>query len=142
MSRRNSGTESSDSRVLSVRQPWAWAIVAGHKDVENRTWSTTYRGRVFIHASLKPAQEGFAFCNRLGVDPPTDLTGGAVIGSVEIYEVAEASSSPWWIRGNTAWLLRAPLMLVRPVPLKGKLGIFRPSPSDARRLRRGATATT
>ena len=23
---------------LSIRQPWAWAIVKGAKDVENRKW--------------------------------------------------------------------------------------------------------
>jgi len=36
---------------LSVRQPWAWLIVNGHKDVENRTWSTQHRGDILIHAS-------------------------------------------------------------------------------------------
>lgn len=34
-------------RVLSIQQPWAWAIAAGHKRVENRSWSTRYRGVVF-----------------------------------------------------------------------------------------------
>jgi hypothetical protein len=31
--------------ALSVRQPWAWLIVNGYKDVENRSWTTHYRGR-------------------------------------------------------------------------------------------------
>ena len=31
-------------KILSVRQPWAWLIVAGHKDIENRKWRTSYRG--------------------------------------------------------------------------------------------------
>ena len=40
-------------RVLTVRQPWAWAIVHGGKDVENRARSLgPYRGPVAIHASL------------------------------------------------------------------------------------------
>ena len=38
---------------LSVQQPWAWLIVAGHKTIENRTWYTRYRGRIAIHASAK-----------------------------------------------------------------------------------------
>jgi len=39
-------------RVLTVRQPWAWAIVHGGKDIENRTRNLagTYRGPVAIHA--------------------------------------------------------------------------------------------
>ena len=40
-------------KALSVRQPWAELIVAGLKDVENRTWRTDYRGPVLIHAGMK-----------------------------------------------------------------------------------------
>jgi hypothetical protein len=38
-------------KALSIRQPWAWLIVKGYKDIENRTWATKLRGRVFVHAS-------------------------------------------------------------------------------------------
>src|SRR6267378_3713180 len=38
-------------KIISIRQPWASLIVSGVKDVENRTWSTRYRGPVLIHAS-------------------------------------------------------------------------------------------
>jgi hypothetical protein len=43
-------------RVLTVRQPWAWAIVHGGKDVENRGRNIAggYRGPVAIHAGLAP----------------------------------------------------------------------------------------
>lgn len=37
-------------KVLSVRQPWAYLIIAGFKDVENRNWKTEYRGPLYIHA--------------------------------------------------------------------------------------------
>lgn len=40
-------------KVLSIRQPWAWLICAGYKDVENRDWRTNYRGRILIHAPKK-----------------------------------------------------------------------------------------
>lgn len=40
-------------KVLSVKQPFAYLICAGIKDVENRTWKTKYRGRVLIHSSAK-----------------------------------------------------------------------------------------
>lgn len=39
------------TRGLTVVEPWAWAIAAGHKSVENRTWSTPFRGRFAIHSS-------------------------------------------------------------------------------------------
>jgi len=46
--------------ALTIRQPWAWAIVEGparldgahdRKDIENRVWSTTLRGPFLIHAA-------------------------------------------------------------------------------------------
>ena len=37
--------------ALSVRQPWAWALLHGGKTIENRTWRRHYRGRIWIHAS-------------------------------------------------------------------------------------------
>lgn len=49
-------------RILTVRQPWAWAIVQGGKDVENRTRNIAgdYRGLVAIHAAqaLVPCRLG------------------------------------------------------------------------------------
>jgi ASCH domain len=47
-------------RVLSMKQPWAWAIVSGLKHVENRSWKTPYRGTVYIHASRQPDPWGMA----------------------------------------------------------------------------------
>ena len=43
--------------VLTVRQPWASAIICVGRDVENRTWSTSYRGLLYIRAgmALEPA---------------------------------------------------------------------------------------
>ena len=39
--------------ALSVRQPWAWAIIAGRKHIENRTRRTAVRGRIAIHSSQR-----------------------------------------------------------------------------------------
>ena len=38
-------------KALSIRQPWAWLIVCGHKPLENRSWPTPYRGPLLIHAA-------------------------------------------------------------------------------------------
>ena len=38
-------------KTLSIKQPYATLICAGVKRVENRTWTTDYRGRLLIHAS-------------------------------------------------------------------------------------------
>jgi len=51
-------------KALSVRQPWAWALVTkiegspvGDKIVENRTWPHSYRGPLLIVSSRKPAMD-------------------------------------------------------------------------------------
>jgi len=41
-------------KCLSIRNPYAYLISAGCKDVENRNWKTSYRGRIFIHVSGNP----------------------------------------------------------------------------------------
>lgn len=39
-------------KALTIRQPWAWAIVHGPKRLENRDWpGCSYRGPILIHAS-------------------------------------------------------------------------------------------
>lgn len=41
-------------KALTIKQPWASLIMECGKDVENRSWSTSFRGRVAIHSSKKP----------------------------------------------------------------------------------------
>jgi hypothetical protein len=45
-------------RILTVRQPWAWAIIHGGKDIENRVRNIAgdYRGPVAIHAARADAE--------------------------------------------------------------------------------------
>ena len=64
-------------RILTVKQPWAWAIIHGQKDVENRTKSLgPYRGPVAIHAGLvKPDHE--AIVKVTVVAPPPQFQGSA-----------------------------------------------------------------
>lgn len=38
-------------KAISIKQPWAYLIASGIKDIENRTWKTSYRGKVLIHCS-------------------------------------------------------------------------------------------
>lgn len=48
-----------EMRILTVRQPWAWAIIHGSKDVENRVRNIAgdYRGPIAIHAGAAYASE-------------------------------------------------------------------------------------
>jgi len=46
-------------KALSIRQPWAWAIIHAGKDVENRTWKTKMTGEFLVHASKSFDHEGY-----------------------------------------------------------------------------------
>lgn len=119
-------------RILSIRQPYVWAILAGHKRVENRSWSTPYRGPVLLHASLRLDQEGAHWMQadmRLRV--PAELPVGGVIGVCTLVDVIEEDKGrrfgPWFC-GPYGWVLRDPVALREPVGLAGKLKLWKASP--------------
>jgi len=45
-------------KAITIKQPWAWAIAHGGKDIENRTWGTSYTGLLAIHAGAAWAEPG------------------------------------------------------------------------------------
>lgn len=118
--------------ALSVRQPWAWLIIHGGKDIENRTWYTGRRGRVAIHASksMRPAEYEAAVDTIIALQAPCcslphieDLQLGGIVGSVEIVDCVRESGSPWHAPGQWGFVLRDP----QPQPYqpwKGQLGFF------------------
>ena len=38
-------------KVLSIKEPFATLIKEGKKKIETRSWKTSYRGELYIHAS-------------------------------------------------------------------------------------------
>ena len=46
-------------KTLSVRNPQSYLICTGIKDVENRSWSTDYRGELYIHSSGRQDYDRF-----------------------------------------------------------------------------------
>lgn len=123
-------------RALSVRQPWAYAIISLGKDIENRDWPTRFRGEVCVHASKGMTRGDYEDCLATvhgvsetrpfpsGVVFPAfdDLQRGGIIGVVEIVGCVERSSSPWFFGRYGFELCNA-----RPVPfipVRGALGFF------------------
>jgi hypothetical protein len=106
--------------ALSLRPPWAWAIIHAGKDVENRSRRCHFRGRFLVHASLEMSPDDFeqaaqalAAAGEKDLLPRQDeFATGGIIGSVELVEVAERCDSPWYAPGSFAWVLRNP----RPLP--------------------------
>lgn len=107
-------------KILSIKQPWAWLIINGGKDIENRKWKTNFRGRFLVHSSKSDDRDAMRwFVEKYN---PDDLIRGAIIGSVELVDVVDRSSSPWF-QGPFGFVLKDP----RPEVIrfrKGKLGFY------------------
>ena len=116
--------------VLSVRQPWASLIVWGLKTVELRSWTTPFRGQLFIQAA-KAVDE--AAMRRFGNQ---DLPVGAIVGSVSVTTIEPLTPVRWaelaeWHLdagqhqpGCFAWHFANPRPLDPPIVCRGNRGLF------------------
>jgi hypothetical protein len=91
-------------KAITLRQPWAWLVFNGHKDIENRSWPTKHRGEILIHASshkvTKEEYEDFPDeCRAAKIKnyPAIDeFKTGGIVGSVEIVDCVQKSRSRWF----------------------------------------------
>ena len=140
-------------RAITVRQPWAWAIVHGGKDVENRTRNIAggYRGPVAIHVSqsidyavmgnpgpqLSAAADAYRDANpdpRYGA--PWFHHTGHIIGIVDLVhvhpdctELVEGfghtpTCSAWAMSDHWHLHFDNPRPLATPILYKGRLGLW------------------
>jgi len=92
-------------KALSVKQPWASLIAHNIKDIENRTWKTNFRGRVYIHSTAKEAGTIFELLNPYQHSEVIDymhynnelidLKFSAIIGEVDIVDCVINHPSIW-----------------------------------------------
>jgi hypothetical protein len=128
-------------KCLSIRAPWWSWILEGGKDIENRSWSTDFRGTILVHASLfsnrtvieenaklaKAISKTVRKKHRLKLPQPFDFDAvrpllGHVVGSVDIVDCVTKSKSAWY-GGEFGFVLRNPVLL-KPFLVKGALGLF------------------
>ena len=116
--------------TLSVRQPWAWLIINGYKDIENRSFVCHKRGTIALHASTTQTKKEYAAALALIADrglnitlpPIEELVTGAIVGLVDIVDCVTESDSPWFT-GEYGWVLANPRQGI-PQPQKGQQGFF------------------
>jgi len=121
-------------KALSVKQPWAWAIIHGGKTIENRSRRTHFRGTIAIHASAQPRRE-WEFPTRAASPPSEDeWVLGAIIGFADLVDCVEQHRSEWF-GGPFGYVLAKPRPLQTPVPCKGALGFWNVPPNVLRRCR-------
>lgn len=114
-------------KALSILQPWAWLIVNGHKNIENRKWRTAYRGPVLIHAGKTYGKIDYEadvehYRRKFGQLPPREEMIGGIVGIATIVDCVSHSESEWF-NGPYGFVLRD----AKPLPFrpyKGQLGFF------------------
>ncbi len=120
--------------ALSVRQPWAWAIIHGGKMIENRSLGSIRAGRmttgmICIHAATGMKEDEYRYAHwrlaRHGVacPRPDQLIRGGIIGTVEVTGIITESDSEWF--GGEAGLTLANPSAIEPIPSTGALGYFK-----------------
>jgi hypothetical protein len=141
--------------ALSIKQPWAWLICKGFKDIENRDWfigrkvasgAVNFRIQlpqiIYVHAGKKVDSESWChiedYPENYGLDreefaqsdfyqkQQNIIDGcGAIIGEVTITGCVTESKSPWFT-GKYGFTLTDPVLYSKPVLCKGQLGFFKP----------------
>jgi hypothetical protein len=138
-------------KALSIKQPWASLIAHGIKDIENRTWRTKFRGRIYIHASAPKKFNVQMSDEQTTLALPVlqsafdgKMPFGAIIGEVDIIECVLNHDSIWAeqmafdvcpetgihiLRRNQKyiwnWVLANPLLYDQPIEnVKGSLSLW------------------
>jgi hypothetical protein len=140
-------------KAISIRQPYAALVVAGIKNIENRTWATRYRGPLAICASKAMSADDVQFerqwCRENGIPFPEPLLRGGIIGIADLVGIFRPAKNPenaafecdgvlyemllpsdqlpdsmdWYVEGAIGWVLANPRP-VKFVKYRGKLGLF------------------
>lgn len=130
-------------KALSLTQPFATLLASGQKKIETRSWQTSYRGRLAIHASkgfpsdcqelcyIRPFAQALA---TIGFDRPDQLPRGAIVGLGTLVDchmtiIARQAISETecafgdYGAGRFAFFF-SDLLRVEPIPCKGALGFW------------------
>lgn len=119
-------------KCLSICQPFAELIIQNKKTIELRKWNTSFRGEFLVHAPIKIRKKDY---KKLKIEE--NLTTGAIIGKVELYDVKKYESlkeiqidkkkhhaSIGSQEKRFGFILKNAKPFRVPIPWKGQLGFF------------------
>jgi hypothetical protein len=134
-------------KALTICQPYAQLIVDRQKLVENRSWSTNHRGRIYIHAGKSVewlCPEHHQHDRRCNYGYALEqMPFGAIVGTADLVDCvwhdAIWKAGPYgdrlrrtypWIQthphtnGPWCWILERAVKLEQPIPWRGAQGLF------------------
>ena len=126
-------------KVLSIKEPFATLIKDKEKHIETRSWKTTYRGELYIHASLtkyKNESMDNSYIDSLIKDKT--LNYGYIICKCKLVDCIKIDKSFQekiaknekeyklgdYTEGRYAWILEDIEVLSSKIKAKGKLNIW------------------
>jgi hypothetical protein len=124
-------------KALTLKPSWAHCVAHGPKRIENRGWSTDYRGWLWLHAGATETMpehattEACAEAYGFALPLPPLIQRGAIVAVVELVgvlaspEVSRESLKPWETNGGYAWQFGRVERVV-PMPCRGRLGLWMP----------------
>ena len=117
-------------KVLTLKQPWATLISEGIKEYEFRSWKTSYRGKLLIHAGVSIDKEEIKKYNY-------DYPKSRIVALVELIDcikidnnfnkmIKDKNSIVYGSkdREGYAWKLRLIKKIDDNKEIKGKLGLW------------------
>jgi hypothetical protein len=124
-----------EMRAICVKQPWAWFIVNGYKDVENRNSEPPVAriGQPVIIVASKRRVTKADYADFLDTvkdlkirrypKSVDDFIYGAGIGVVTLTGAKWNARSRWADQGSCHWLL-ARAKILKPLPIPGQQALF------------------
>jgi activating signal cointegrator 1 len=124
-------------KALSLTQPYATLVATGAKQFETRSWKTSYRGPLAIHAAKgfpTEARQFAAMEHTLG-RLPGRVPLGCIVAVVTVVDMLPTEEAKLGVSalerlygdyswGRWAWKLRDVKMLKEPIPARGAQGLW------------------
>ena len=130
--------------AISLWQPWASAVAAGLKKFETRSWPTSYRGPLAIHASKQWNGElagihntlRFEFPEYAAAMPRMALPFGCIVATCTLANCVKIDAALYhrlpaleialgnYAAGRYAWELTDVRALAEPIPARGAQKFF------------------
>ncbi len=117
MTQRKNPAGLNDWPVLSIRQPWIEFILQGWKKIEWRSWSTTYRGPLYLHAARRNASTRDSLVREFLEERGAHLARGCIVGRCVLADCVPHGTAYMFLLRN--------VRRMAPVPLSGFPRLFR-----------------
>lgn len=112
-------------KALTICQPYADMILRGEKPIENRTWPTSYRGPLAIHAGKSRSwlEDG-------DERERPDMVFGSIVATARLVDCVRVEQLPDALADNDhangpwCWILEDVEPVVPPIPARGAQGLW------------------